>query len=80
MNENRKYSEQIVRYDAITEEGYPCEILERITLERVVQADGSLGEPSVINRRFDRQTGETLQRLSETQFVENESGLKLQLR
>lgn len=64
----KKYSEQIIRHQAINEEGKPREILERITFERAVQADGSLGEASVFNRRFDLQTGEPLARLSETEF------------
>ena len=55
---DRKYSEEIVRYPAVNDEGRTCEILERITWGREVQADGSLGEPELVNRRFDLKTGE----------------------
>jgi hypothetical protein len=76
----KKYSEQILRHPAVTAEGKPCEILERITLERVVGEDGSLSEPVVVNRRFDLKTGEVLSRLSEREFQDEESGAKILLR
>lgn len=75
----KEYSEEIVRYEAIDNEGYRREILERITYERMQQADGSLGEPVVFNRRFDLQTGEPLNRLGESEFEVQESGARLQL-
>ena len=75
----KKYSEQIVRYPALDDEGRPREILERITFERDQASDGTMTEPVVINRRFDVQTGETLTRLGDDEFQENESGIKLHL-
>jgi len=75
----KKYSEQIVRYDAINDEGRFCEVLERITLERVQQLDGSLGEPTVFNRRFDLQTGEPLTRIDDVEFEVNATGARVQL-
>lgn len=76
----KKYSEQILRHPAVTAEGKPCEILERITLERLVGEDGSLSEPVVVNRRFDLKTGEVLSRLSDREFQDEESGAKILLR
>lgn len=76
---NRKYSEEIVRYDAVNNEGWPCEILERITYERVEQPDGSLGQPTVFTRRFDLQTGEPLHRLADGEFEVQATGARLQL-
>ena len=61
-------------------EGKPREILERITFERTVGDDGSLSEPVVVNRRFDLRTGEVLNRLSDTEFEEDETGARLHLR
>jgi hypothetical protein len=75
----KKYSEEIVRYDAINDEGRFCEILERITYERVQQPDGSLGEPSVFHRRYDLQTGEPLTRLGDDEFEVDATGVRLQL-
>ena len=53
-----KYHEEILRHPALTAEGKPCEILERLTFERSVQADGTLSDARQINRRFDLRTGE----------------------
>jgi hypothetical protein len=75
----KKYSEEILRYPAVTEEGKPCEILERVTYGRPVLEDGSLGEAAVVNRRFDLRTGEPLDRVSDTEFVDQNSGARLQL-
>jgi hypothetical protein len=75
----KKYSEELIRHPALNEDGKPCEILERVTFERAVLADGALGEPTVINRRFDLRTGERVNRVSETQFVDDISGARLQL-
>jgi hypothetical protein len=75
----KKYSEEILRYPALTEEGKPCEILERVTYGRPVLEDGSLGEAEVVNRRFDLRTGEPLDRVSDTEFVDQNSGARLQL-
>jgi hypothetical protein len=74
----KKYSEEIVRYEAVDEEGYPREILERITYERIQHADGSLGAPTVFNRRFDLQTGEPLNHLGEDDFEVEATGFRLQ--
>jgi hypothetical protein len=70
-----RYSEQIIRYEALTEEGKACEILERVTYERLA----GVPEPAVVNRRFDLQTGEPLSRLSETEFAVDATGIRLQL-
>ena len=75
----KKYSEEIVRYDAVNDEGKYCEVLERITLERTVQDDGSLGEPVVFHRRFDLRTGEPLSRLGDDEFEVDETGGRLKL-
>jgi hypothetical protein len=75
----KKYSEELIRYPAINDEGKPCEILERVTFERPELADGSLGEAAVINRRFDLRTGEPLHRISDTEFEDQASGARLQL-
>ena len=58
-----KYHEEILRHPAVTAEGKPCEILERLTFERSVQADGTLSEARQINRRFDLRTGERVNHL-----------------
>jgi hypothetical protein len=76
----KKYSEQLIRHAAVTAEGKPCEILERVTLVREVREDGSLTEPVVVNRRFDLRTGELLNRLGEREFEDEESGAKIHLR
>ena len=55
------------------------EILERVTYGRPVLEDGSLGEAAVVNRRFDLRTGEPLDRVSDTEFVDQNSGARLQL-
>lgn len=75
-----KFSEEVVRYPALNAEGKPCEILERITWRRAVQSDGSLGEPEVVNRRFDLKTGECLNRLSSEEFEDDETGAVIRLR
>ena len=76
----KKYSEEIVRHAAVSAEGKPREILERITFERTVGNDGSLSEPVVVNRRFDLGTGELLNRLSDTEFEEDETGARIHFR
>ncbi len=70
------YSEQIIRHPALTAEGKPCEILERITYER------RSGEPQPveINRRFDLTTGERLNRISDSEFEDDITGARLRLR
>ena len=75
----KKYSEQIVRHAAVTADGKPCEILERITLERDQMRDGSLGEARVFHRRFDLRTGERVNRLGETEFEIDVSGARVRL-
>lgn len=69
------YSEQINRHPALTEEGKPCEILERITFER----RPGVAEPVEINRRYDLRTGERVNRLNDSEFEEDLSGAKLRL-
>lgn len=76
----KKYSEEVIRYPAVTAEGKSCEILERITLEREVREDGSLTEPVVVNRRFDLRTGELLVRVGDREFEDDETGAKIFLR
>jgi hypothetical protein len=58
-----KYHEEIHRHPARTADGKPCEILERVTFERSVRADGLLSEARQINRRFDLRTGERVNHL-----------------
>ncbi len=72
-----KYSEDIVRVPALTAEGKPCEILERITYGRELHADGSLGEPLVVNRRFDLRTGERVNHLGGDEYELDGTGEKL---
>ena len=74
-----KYTEQIIRHEAVTEEGKACEILERITYERQPGQGAESDQQVVVNRRFDLQTGECLNRLGETEFEEQITGAKLQL-
>lgn len=76
----KKYSEEILRYPAVSEEGKNCEILERITWGRPVQQDGSLGEPELINRRFDLKNGVSLNRLTDAEFQDEETGAVFRLR
>ncbi len=75
----KKYSEEIVRYPAVNDAGKRCEILERITFERPDLADGSLGEPVVVNRRYDLRTGERLNRVSDTEFADDDTGARVLL-
>lgn len=72
-----KYSEDIVRVPALTADGHPCEILERITYGRELRADGSLGEPVVVNRRFDLRTGERVNHVRGDDFELDDSGERL---
>ena len=70
-----RYSEQLIRHQALNADGKACEILERITYERQPGA----AEPVIVNRRFDLRTGERVNRLSDTEFEEDASGARLQL-
>jgi hypothetical protein len=74
-----KYSEEIVRRQALDEEGRRCEILERITYGRAVQQDGSLGEPEVVTRRFDLRTGERVNHLGGDEYELDGTGAKLMI-
>jgi hypothetical protein len=74
-----KYSEQIIRYEAVTEEGRACEILERITYERQPGQGQDADQLVVINRRYDLKTGECLHRLGETEFEDQVTGARLRL-
>ncbi len=69
------FSEQVIRHQALDEEGKPREILERITYKR--EAGGA--EPVVVNRRYDLRTGERLDRLNDIEFEDVETGARLQL-
>lgn len=71
---NAKYHEQVLRHLAVTADGKTVELLERRTFERVLQADGSLGEPIEVNRRFDLSTGERVNHLDGDDFVQCFSG------
>lgn len=75
----KKYSEEIRRHVAVDAEGEPREILERITWEREHPADASPGEATLFNRRYDLRTGERVNRLGETEFEIDGSGLRLRL-
>jgi hypothetical protein len=76
----KKFSEEVIRHPALTAEGKSCEILERITHERQLREDGSFTEPVVVNRRYDLKTGELLNRLTEREFEDDETGAKVTLR
>jgi hypothetical protein len=75
----KKYSEEIHRYAAVNDEGQPCEILERVTLGQEQLADGGLGAPEILMRRFDLRTGERLNRLSADEFEDDLTGARLRL-
>ena len=72
-----KYHEEILRHPAVTAEGKPCEILERLTFERSVQADGTLSEARQVNRRFDLRTGERVNHLGGDDFELDLTGDRL---
>jgi hypothetical protein len=72
-----KYSEEVVRFPALDAGGKQCLIIERITLAREVLDDGSLGEPSVVNRRFDLRTGEGVNHLGGDDYELDHSGERL---
>lgn len=74
-----KYSETLQRYAALTEEGKPCEILERVTWEKVPGPEGAQPELKEILRRYDLRTGERLHRISESEFMDDETGARLRL-
>ena len=74
MQDGKKYSETLVRHVAETDDGVPCEILERLTFERDQQPDGSWGEPRQINQRFDLRTGQRLNPLGGDRFQVDVSG------
>ncbi len=75
----QRYSEEIIRYDALNEEGKPCQILERITYERLAGEGADPARLIVVNRRFDLRTGECLSRLSDTEFQQDETGARVHL-
>ena len=72
-----KYHEEILRHPALTAEGKPCEILERLTFERSVQADGTLSDARQINRRFDLRTGERVNHLGDDDYELDLTGDRL---
>jgi hypothetical protein len=74
-----KYSEEIHRHAAVDGAGEPREILERVTWEREYLPDGTLGEATLFNRRFDLRTGERVNRLGDAEFEIDGSGLRLHL-
>lgn len=67
MENNKKYSETVIRHPAMGKDG-PCEILERLTFEHDVAADGSLGEPRQVNQRFDLRTGQRMNHIEGDRF------------
>jgi hypothetical protein len=77
VNRELKYSEDVVRIPASNAEGGACEIIERTTLERAVQPDGSLGPSTVVNRRFDLRTGERVNHLGGDDFELDDGGGRL---
>jgi hypothetical protein len=72
-----KYSEEVVRIPARNADGDACVILERITYGREVLADGALGEPVVVNRRFDLRTGERVNHLGGDDYELDDGGGRL---
>ena len=74
---NVKYHEEILRHPAITAEGKPCEIHERLTFERSVQPDGTLSDARQINRRFDLRTGERVNPLGGDDYELDRTGDRL---
>jgi hypothetical protein len=75
----KKYSEEIIRHAAITADGKPREIIERITYGREECADGSPSSREIVNRRYDLKTGECLTRLNEAEFEDGETGARFRL-
>ncbi|MEO8309490.1 MAG: hypothetical protein ABI616_15780 [Pseudomonadota bacterium] len=73
-----KYSEEVIRIPARNAQGGACVILERITHGRQVHTDGSLGEPEVVNRRFDLRTGESVNHLGNDVYELDGTGDRLQ--
>jgi len=80
MDDGKKYSEKVIRHTAETEDGAPCEILERLTFEVERQADGSWSEPRQINQRFDLRTGQRVNHLEGDRFEVDVSGERLNRR
>jgi len=80
MPRELKYSEELRRFPAVRADGKDCEILERITHSCEVQEDGSLGEPVVVNRRFDLRTGERVNHLGDDDYELDEGGDRLKAR
>jgi hypothetical protein len=79
MGRMQKYYEEILRHRAVTDEGKPCEILERVTWERELDASGAQVGAKEVNRRYDMRTGERMNRISATEFQDDESGARVQL-
>jgi hypothetical protein len=73
-----RYSEEIIRHDALNDEGKYCEVLERVTYERLAEG-ADAGKLVVVNRRFDLRTGECLSRLSDNEFQQDDTGGKVRL-
>ena len=74
MDDGKKYSETVIRHAARTEDGKPCEILERLTFESERMPDGGWGEPRQINQRFDLRTGQRVNHLGGDRFEVDVSG------
>lgn len=74
-----KYHEEVHRHPAQTSDGKPCEILERVTFERDVLADGGLAEPRQVSRRFDLRTGERVNHLAGDDYELDLSGEPLRV-
>lgn len=77
MLQGKKYSERLIRHAARTEDGKPCEILERLTLEQEQRDDGSWSEPRQVNQRFDLRTGERVNHLGGDRFELDVAGTPL---
>jgi hypothetical protein len=77
MEEDKKYSETLIRHAARTEDGKPCEILERLTFERERRDDGTWSEPRQIHQRFDLRTGERVNHLGGDRFEVDVAGTPL---
>lgn len=64
-----KFHEELRRFPGRLEDGKDVEILERVTFERRILADGALDAPREINRRYDLRTGERLDPLGGDEFA-----------
>jgi hypothetical protein len=75
----KKYNEEIRRHAAVDVDGEPREILERVTWELEQLPDGTPAAATLFNRRYDLRTGERVNRLGDTEFEIDGSGIRLRL-